>query len=70
MEAHQLNAAVILEGSREDFARTVISNTSLENPEILTLNSMQSVNQRHVDAGVTYLSIMEENLNILKKALK
>ena len=70
MDAHQLNAAVILEGSKEDFARTVISNTSLEDPAIITLNSMQSVNQRHIDAGITYLSIMEENLNTLKKALK
>ena len=70
MEAHQLTCAVILEGSRDDFARTVVSNTEVENPRILTLNSMQSVNQRHIDAGVTYLSIMEGNLTVLKEALK
>ena len=69
MEAHHLNCAVVLEGSKEDFAKTVLSNTSAENPKILTLNSMQSVNQRHIDAGVTYLSIMEDNLKVLKKAL-
>ena len=70
MDAHNLNCAVILEGSKDDFAKTVLSNTSAENPKILTLNSMQSVNQRHIDAGVTYLSIMEENLEVLKEALK
>ena len=26
--------------------------------------------QRHIDAGVTYLGIMEENLTVLKEALK
>lgn len=70
MEAHQLTCAVILEGSKEDFAKTVVSNTNVENPRILTLNSMQSVNQRHIDAGVTYLGIMEENLTVLKEALR
>ena len=70
MEAHQLTCAVILEGSKEDFAKTVVSNTHVENPRILTLNSMQSVNQRHIDAGVTYLGIMEENLTVLKEALR
>ena len=70
MEAHQLTCAVVLEGSKEDFAKTVIRNTSVENPRILTLNSMQSVNQRDIDAGVTYLGIMEENLEVLKEALK
>ncbi len=69
MEAHQLTCAVILEGSKEDFAKTVVGNTDVENPRILTLNSMQSVNQRHIDAGVTYLGIMEENLTVLKEAL-
>ena len=70
MEAHQLTCAVILEGSKEDFAKTVVNNTHVENPRILTLNSMQSVNQRHIDAGVTYLGIMEENLTVLKEALR
>ena len=70
MEAHQLTCAVILEGSKEDFAKTVVNNTDVKNPRILTLNSMQSVNQRHIDAGVTYLGIMEENLTVLKEALR
>ncbi len=70
MDAHQLTTAMILEGSKTDFAKTVISNTKAENPQILTLNSMQSVNQRHIDAGVTYLGIMKENLEVLKEALK
>ena len=70
MDAHHLTCAIVLEGSKEDFAKTVISNTKAEDPKILTLNSMQSVNQRHIDAGVTYLGIMKENLAVLKEALR
>lgn len=70
MDAHHLTCAIVLEGSKEDFAKTVISNTKADNPKILTLNSMQSVNQRHIDAGVTYLGIMKENLTVLKEALR
>lgn len=69
MEAHQLTCAIILEGSKTDFAKTVIGNAKVENPRILTLNSMQSINQRDIDAGTCYLTIMEENLAVLKEAL-
>lgn len=69
MEAHQLTCAIILEGSKTDFAKTVIGNAKMEKPRILTLNSMQSINQRDIDAGTCYLTIMEENLAVLKEAL-
>ena len=59
-----------INAKKEDFAKTVVNNTDVQNPRILTLNSMQSVNQRHIDAGVTYLGIMEENLTVLKEALR
>ena len=36
---------------------------------ILTLNSMQGVNEADAAAGVTYLSIMQDNLDVLKQAL-
>ena len=36
---------------------------------ILTLDSMQSTTSKDVSAGTSYLSIMEENLDVLKKAL-
>lgn len=70
MSAHQLQSAVILEGSRTDFAKTVISSAGMPKARILTLNSMQSAGQREADAGVTYLSIMENNLQVLKIALQ
>ena len=42
---------------------------STKDQKILTLNSMQSVTTKDVEEGTTYLSIMENNLQILKEAL-
>ena len=50
-------------------AETVIANTKEKNQEILVLDSMQSVGIKDAENGTTYLSIMEKNLETLKKAL-
>ena len=38
--------------------------------KILELNSMQSITSDEIKNGVTYLSVMEDNLKVLKEALK
>lgn len=50
-------------------AETVITNTKEKNQEILVLDSMQSVGIKDAMNGTTYLSVMEKNLETLKKAL-
>ena len=50
-------------------AETVIANTKEKNQEILVLDSMQSVGSKDAKNGTTYLSVMEKNLETLKKAL-
>lgn len=50
-------------------AETVIANTKEKNQEILVLDSMQSVGIKDAKKGTTYLSVMEKNLETLKKAL-
>lgn len=62
-------AICILEGSDGKIADTIKENTDSGDQEILVFNSLQSTTQADVDAGVTYLSAMESNLEILKKAL-
>lgn len=69
LEHHQLTSVVTLEGSKKDFAETVLRTAQINDAEILVLNSMQSVNQRQIDDGITYLEIMECNLEVLKNAL-
>ena len=60
---------IILESSTKDLANTVISNSGCEGVEIVVMDSMQSITAREVDAGASYLSIMEKNLAALSAAL-
>lgn len=60
-----LSYVLTTESSDGKIAETVISSSASKNAEILKMNSMQSTFQD----SASYLSIMEENLEILKKAL-
>ena len=64
-----LPAVLTIENSDQKVAKAVIENTNTKDQKILTLNSMQSVTTKDVEEGTTYLSIMENNLQILKEAL-
>ncbi len=64
-----VNYVVTIEGSDNKIAETVVENTLGEAEGVLALNSMQGVNLGDIESGVTYLSIAESNLEILKKVL-
>lgn len=64
-----LHAIMQIETSDGSIAATVRDNTKTKDQEILTLNSIQSVTAPQIEAGETYLGIMEENLVVLAKAL-
>lgn len=64
-----LKAIMQIETSDGSIANTVKDNTKTKDQTILTLDSMQSVTADRVEAGETYLSIMESNLEVLKQAL-
>lgn len=53
----------------EKLAETVKANTSLKNQKIVTLNSMQSVNLKDNKDGISYISIMRKNIELIIKAL-
>ena len=63
-------AVLTIDGSDKRVAETIVRNTKTGDHPILILNSMQSVSLEDVRKGVTYLSVMEENLDVLKKALE
>ena len=65
-----LSAVMTIEGTDHRIAETIVQNTRTKDQLILTLDSMQSVTAKDVKNGTTYLSIMEENLKVLKEALK
>ena len=65
-----LPCVLTIEGTTHSIAETVIGNTNAKNQDILMLDSMQAVTAADVAAGATYLSIMEQNLEALKTALR
>ena len=64
-----LPAVLTIEGKDKRIAETIIENTSTKDQIVLTMDSMQSVTSTDVANGTTYISIMGENLEVLKKAL-
>jgi len=65
-----LSAVMTIEGPNHKIAETIVENTKLKNQKILTLNSLQSMTSEDIKNGITYLSVMESNLEVLKDALK
>ncbi|MCH5298653.1 MAG: zinc ABC transporter substrate-binding protein [Ruminococcus sp.] len=64
-----IGSIVQTETANGSIAKTVREATRSKNQNILTLNSIQSVSRDDLMNGATYLSIMEDNLNVLSKAL-
>ena len=56
----------ITETSNGDIANAVNQNTAKKNKKILTLDSMQSVSKKDIKNGLTYISVMEKNLETLE----
>ena len=65
-----VKSVLTMEKSDDRIAQTVIENTKAKDQKILQLNSMQSITSEEITDGATYLSVMEDNLNVLTEALK
>ena len=65
----ELPAVMVIESSDQKLAQTIIGSTQKKDQRILVMNSLQSVNRTDMENGASYLSIMEENLEVLKEAL-
>ena len=66
----ELPAILVIENSDHKIAETIKENTIKKNQKILTMNSLQSVTDKELMEGTTYLKAMEDNLEVLKKAMK
>ena len=64
-----VQSVLTMEKSDDRIAQTVIENTKAKDQKILQLNSMQSITSEEIADGATYLSVMEDNLGVLKEAL-
>lgn len=65
----KLPAIYVVDNGTDSLARTIAESADMT-PEILHLSSMQSVTKEDIQKGCTYLSYMEENLQMLKKGLQ
>ncbi len=64
-----LPCVLTIEGARHKIAETIVQNTAKKNQKVLTVDSMQSTTSKDAANGTTYLSVMEQNLSVLKEAL-
>ena len=64
-----LSCVLTIEGKNHKLAETIIQNTAGKNQKVLTMDSMQSMTSKDAANGATYLSVMEQNLSVLKEAL-
>jgi len=69
VDSNDLNFVIVTETSNQDIANQVIRNTKSGNQRILVLDAMKMVTQSDIQNGATYLSIMKNNLTVLKEAL-
>ena len=64
-----LSTVLTIEGDNHRIAETIVGNTQAKNAAILSMDSMQATTGEDVKGGVTYLGVMEANLDVLKQAL-
>ncbi len=69
VDEFNLKYVMTIESSDGKIAKTIIENTAKKNAEILVLDSMQSIVDEDVKNGASYLTVMQNNLEVLKKAL-
>ena len=70
MDELKLPAVLTIEGRQHKLAQTIVENTKAKNQKVLTLNSMQSATEEEIKNGITYLAVMEQNLNVFQEALQ
>lgn len=64
-----LPAVLTIEHPKTRIAETIVQATAAKDQKILVLDSMQGTTASDIQAGMTYLSVMEANLEVLKEAL-
>lgn len=69
LDTLKLDTVFIIENSDDSLAKSIINNSKTKNAAIEKLNSLQSVTGDDITKGATYISIMQNNLDTLKKVL-
>lgn len=69
IKEYKLSSILTIDGSDKSIAESIQDNVKGE-AAIKEMNSLQAVSEAQIAEGITYLSVMEENLEVLKEALQ
>lgn len=69
LQEYKLPAIYVVDNGTDSLANTIAESAEMQ-PKILHLSSMQSVTKEDIAQGCTYISYMEENLQMLKEGLQ
>ena len=64
-----LDTVFIIENSDDSIAKSIIANSGQKDISVEKLNSLQSVTMKDISGGADYISLMNENLETLKRVL-
>ncbi len=70
IDEHDVNYVLIIDNGQKELATTVIHASKKAKARVLSLNSLQSITQKDRESGKSYMSFMQDNLDVLKKALE
>ncbi len=69
IDEFDLTSVMTIDRGTLNIDEAVISNSKKTDIKTLSLNSLQSVSDNEIQAGLTYISAMEENFEVIKEAL-
>lgn len=69
IDEYNIPVVLTLENSKIDIAEQIIQNSNNRAVKTGVLNSLQSVSSQDIKAGISYISVMRQNLEVLKGAL-
>ena len=70
LDTLNLSAVLVSETSDKTLAKAIVENSKAKDQKIFVLDSIQSVTADQIKKGISYLSIMEDNLAVLRNALQ
>jgi zinc transport system substrate-binding protein len=69
LDDYGLHTIMVTESANHSIAQTIINNTRNKDQQILSLHGFKAITATDIQNGASYLSIMENNLEVLRKAL-
>lgn len=70
VDEHNLKYIAVTENTSGKTAQAVINNTGNKNQQTVVIDSMQSVSLKDIENGATYIGIMKQNFEAMKKLLE